>query len=89
MIANLVHHYHLSMSDILKLTDKQIKEIYFHPRNDKDEIEPVEERRSGSLEADLYELDMLLAKGVIKITEEKKAELKDKLRKKWQTRKAK
>lgn len=41
-IAMLLEHFHVRIEDLARLTDKQIDELYFHPRNDKGAIEPQE-----------------------------------------------
>jgi len=67
--AKLVDHFHLRPWDIARLTDRQIVELYFHPRNDEHEIEPVpeppkvtkeEEKKGPTLKRELFEIDMLV-----------------------------
>lgn len=38
VIANLLNHYHVSIADIADMTDFQLYNLYFHPRDDKGRI---------------------------------------------------
>jgi hypothetical protein len=80
--AKLVEHFHLRPWEIKKLTDRQIVELYFHPRNDKGEVEEVYERPAvPTLKSELFEIDLLYAQGVIK--KDNAEQCKEKLRAKW------
>jgi len=73
------------LEQVGKLTDRQIEEIYFHPRNPMGEIEPVKgERRAGlrTMEHELMKVDVLAFQ--LGLTPENVAEMKSKIREKWQ-----
>jgi len=56
MYATLLNHYHLTLPEIRRLTDRQIVDLYFHPRDDNGAIRPVEQQpQPGSLEFELQE----------------------------------
>jgi len=56
MYATLLNHYHLTLPEIGRLTDRQISDLYFHPRDEAGAIKPVEkEPQPGTLEFDLRE----------------------------------
>lgn len=38
VIANLLNHYHVSIGDIAEMTDFQLYNLYFHPRDDQGRI---------------------------------------------------
>lgn len=48
IVAKLLDHFHLSIKQLARLTDKQIFELYFHPRDDKGAIEPKDEPEQGA-----------------------------------------
>lgn len=48
MVARLLDHFHISMDQLARLTDRQIYELYFHPRDDKGSIEPKDEPERGA-----------------------------------------
>jgi hypothetical protein len=95
--AKLIDHFHLRPWEIRKLTDRQIQELYFHPRDDQGEIELPDGRRGRrvlgepdapgldeqpvTLEQHLMHVDLLAARRVI--TRENADECKQKLREKW------
>ena len=69
-IAVLVDHYHLSLREIADLTDRQIKDIYFHARTKEGTIDlpmtflPPEEE-IPTLETTMRDLNFLLSNKAI------------------------
>jgi hypothetical protein len=56
MVAKLLSVFHLTIEDIGRLTPWQIRELYFHARDDKGEIVPVgREPRPGTLDYEVRE----------------------------------
>jgi len=56
MFATLLDHFHMSLDDIRLLTDRQIQELYFHPRGDKGEIEAQKEPpKPGTLDFEIWQ----------------------------------
>ncbi len=91
LYANLYEHFHLKPWDVARLTDRQIIEYYFHPRNEKNEIEPVpdpprvtaqpESPRAATLGSELMGIDILIGNKVI--SREDGEACKEKLRAKY------
>lgn len=82
--AILVDHFHLTLPEIRKLTDRQIEEVYFHPRTEQGEIKPEVRGNADTLEFRLLGIDMLVANNTI--TREQGDRLKEEAREKWQTK---
>ncbi len=100
LYANLYEHFHLKPWDVARLTDRQIiasdnlgqtAYYYFHPRNEKNEIEPVpdpprvtaqpESPRAATLGSELMGIDILIGNKVI--SREDGEACKEKLRAKY------
>ena len=63
MYATLLNHYHLTLPEIGRLTDRQIADLYFHPREEDGSIKAqVEEAQPGSLEYELQEARIMARK---------------------------
>ena len=72
-VAVLVDHYHLTLREIGDLTDRQIKEVYFHARTKEGAIDiplpPVDETPVPDTEERLL-ADLAVLRGANLITED-------------------
>lgn len=69
-VAILVDHYHLTLREVAALTDRQIRDVYFHARTKEGSIDvpvPAVEApdEPPSLDATLRDLGFLKAAGLI------------------------
>lgn len=88
--AQLADHFHLGPWDIERLTDRQIIELYFHPRTEKGEIQAVPDSvapsattaaKTPTLNSECLAIDALVWSNII--TSENGAAAKDKIRVKY------
>jgi hypothetical protein len=86
--AQLVDHFHLTPWDIERLTDRQIVELYFHPRTEQGEIEVVPDAKAvyestvkPTLNSECFAVDVLVWQKVL--THEQGERAKAKIRAKY------
>lgn len=79
--ATLIDHFHLTPEQILTLTDRQILDLYFHPRaGDGSITQPATVTRGGTLMSELQAVDQLVSQHVL--TKEKAEAMKEKIKEK-------
>ncbi len=81
----MIDRFHLTPAQIAELTDRQIAELYFHPRDEDGQIVPKKTPREESgLVFELQQVDKLLLMGLIDYAkaQELRADLEDMERKK-------
>ncbi len=84
MWATLIDKFHLRPWEVAKLTDRQIHDLYYHPRNDDGTIEPVEplmQREPKTLNEAMIQFECVAQ--MLRMKPEQIAEQKQKLRQKW------
>lgn len=85
MFATLLNVYHLTLPEIGRLTDAQIRKLYFHPRQDNGSIEPViEVKKENTLESNLLMLEVAAAQTQMTAAELTRA--KEELKARWKER---
>lgn len=89
--AQLVDHFHLTPAEIGELTDRQIAQLYFHPRDKDGAIRrPESEAVMGSMELpttmeqELADIDLMCRK--FHITPDRREVARNKVKEKWQKR---